>query len=1692
MSKRTSHSYPHVGADAFAPAHSIERARGALLAGTALGVSVLVLAAAPETAFAANECGALTTSGTVDSITCHTGSFPSGITYVDPTGNDLTVVLAGTSITTSTNIGLIVGNTGATGNVSLSNTGNVNITGIGDGIDAYSTHGSVTINLTGTGSIKATSATTKSYGVLVNAGTTGAVSITGNVSSYSGANAYAVDVKTVGDNSVLLSGAVTAVSSGSVSGSGKAFGVYDKSTAGNVTVNVGGLITVEGRTAAYGVRVVDLTTDAVHVTVGNETISATSASGHNSAGVSVNSKGAVTVTAGDITTSGNGVGGVTVTGSGVAGVADITVGEVSTIGASAYGVYAKETGAFKSGTVGNITITSGDITTTGAYATGIRAKSSYGDITVTSGSVVTTGARASGISLSGYYGDRTVTSDYISTSGKLANGIVATTSYAPYTGGPGGNVVINSGTIITHGYGSYGILARAANDIEITSSYIHTSGDFGRGIFAYAKYGNVTINSDVIKTDGVNKYAQGIEAKSNAGSVTINSDYVSTQGNLRSNAIYGWAGAHDVTINSGVAITHGDLSTAILARSIYGNVYINSGEVLTAGEYSTGIFAETLQYAQVNSQYVETTGYHAYGITVIGGGTRFQNGNYFTRYEGYVGADVISGTVITTGDHSTGIFAITPYGSTVVEAGYTKTSGVYSPAIYADSLLETDVSSGSVVTTGDHSPGITAKSTLYGVRVASGDVITSGAYSPGIVAGGYYFAYVTSTGAVTTSGANSGGIQAFALDNGAYGYAGYVSVTSNIVTTSGVNSPGITAFASFGDIGIVSNAVYTAGDNSPGIVAQTQYGGDIFVESNTVVTQGANSPGIVATSPYGAVSVSSGFVETSGANSPAIYAYGGAGVSVSSGVAITAGDHAPGIVALSPFYGVSVASGDVITSGAYSPGIVALAFEDASVNSTGLVSTAGDHSTGIVAESIGYAASVSSADVSTSGAYSPGIVALAYQDASVNSTGLVSTSGLNSAGIVAESVGYVASVASADVTTSGAYSPGILAVGYLGASVSSTGVVSTSGRYSPGIEAFAAGGVSVVSNAVETHGAYSPGIEAVSQIAGDVSVVSGAVMTHQAYSPGIVAAAYNGAVNVVSGDVTTIGFGSSAIVAQTAYAGDVTVVNDGSLYAARGAGVDVDSAGAATIVNYDEMFGAWGTVVGGAANGLTLDNAGVIYGFVDITSGGTRVNNAGVWNAYGASGFGGGAVFNNTGHVVVTPFATAATATVWSGIGAFNNSGLVDLRNGHTGDVFSLTGAAWTGSAGSTLAVDVSLNGQLSSDKLVVGAASGSTTLSIHDLAASQNGVLNIAGTTVVKANSGSASAFSWAGERKGFVDYSLSFNSSAVTWNIVGLPDKAAFEMLKAPALAQSFWQRSGDAWTGREQEVRDSQLIKGAAKRGDGWEAWAQAETGSESQDRVETFSIGGASFSPDLSTRSRWDGFQAGADKLTSGNVLVGVTAGYLEQRSNFKADTNSFDLTGWNFGAYAGWTNGVVFANGLVKADAFNVQARLNSVGAADTSNGDTYGAKGELGMRLATGQLWVEPIMDLAWTSTHLSDANFVVQGADFRFSDATSLRGSVGARIGGQVGSLLPYLGVYWGDEFRGDNHMTMLTGLSQACGAACVSLQDLKPGAFTRVDFGFSSATAWKGVDWYLKGETESGAKTSGTTGRFGVRWRW
>ncbi len=1610
------------------------------------------------------------------------------------------------------------------------------------GVDAYSLNGTyyafagehtnVSISLGGLKAVS-TGTDTSAFGALVNVGGNISVDVAGNTVVWGGDYAAGVRATSYGGGDVSVSlGNVMVGESGNAT-TDQAFGVYAETT-GNISVDISGSTLVGGELAtgvySYSTGGGNITIDVGDVTVHQYAGYATD----NNAGILAYTDGNVNLTAGNIAVTGNYIVGVRLSGHNFTPSGNITVslGNVSTTGDHSPGFYLVTTGANANVTVGstyttgnysdgvylkaldgNGTVTVGNAITKGNYSDGAYVWA-YGNASITAGMVYTKGAHSDGLYAYSEKGGVTVSANMVVTKGDYSQGIHAiaggpvvvnngvNVTYGAHSDAvyaknnnttPTDTVTVTSGTAVTHGIFSDAIYADGFYANSVTSTLAKTYGNHSIGIDAASVHGPVTVNSGTVYTKGV--YSTGIDVVSGSaasvtanmtitkgddsggisvfapGSAYVNSHYVRTYGDFA-----GGIGVEStdgpVNVVSYAVHTSGIFSTGIAASAVYGDVSVTSTQVIVDGSYGFGIVATTLTgNSTVSSGYVRTSGANDDGIVAS------TNAGTVT---------VTSGGVVTYGGYSAGIVAASYVGNVLVTSTYAATHGDHSTAVYGGTASGVvTINSNTAKTFGDYSTAVVGKNLLGDVSITATYVATHGYYSDGvdgISSSGNVSIHV---GTAKTYGDNS---------YGAYGYSKtgnvYVGVTAAL--THGNLSTGVSAYAYAGNASIGSSYVRTYGAHAAGLFARA--GGDASVVANTVITSGDYSTGVVVEAT-GNASASSNYVHTAGFHSDGVYVEGGASATVNNaGYVETTGNHSVGIVAVSGAGSAAVTSKTVITSGAYADGIESDGYAGASVNSTNAVKTTGYDARGIVANTYRDAVTVTSNAVLTYGKDSLGILAFSiYGDVDVTST-MVYTAGAHAGGIAAESGFGNVNITSDHVVTKGDYSTGVYGDALYGGTttVHSTDV-RTYGNHSVGIEGVGYSGLSIYSDQIVTHGNYSAAIHAVSYTGDALVSTTGATLTYGADSDAIYAGiSTSGNVSVLVGGMVDAYDGVGVHI--NAQGGAAYVLNHSRIYGGRG-GIVAYSATGTTVENYGAIAGGQGYAMGISGGGAVVDNHGSIYGYAHFTANNDTVNNAGRWFAYGDTSFGAGTdTFNNTNAVLVAPFSSSAVTVNWTGLEVFNNSGLVDLRNGHAGDIFDLTsdtgGTAWNGTGASTLGVDVAFSANLISDKLIVGAVSGTTALAVTDVTPGQAGMINMTGTTVVQGSSGAASDFTWAGFKKGFIDYELKFfsSSNSVIWNIVALPDNAAFEMLKAPAMAQDFWTRSGDTWSDREQEVRDSMWGSTPPTRGEGWEMWANAVGGGENVGRTETLNSSSGPFTADLSTNTTWGGFQMGGDNWTSKNWLWGFTAGFVDQNSAFKLDKNSFDITGWNVGAYGGFTSGSFFANALLKGDWYNVQANMHTVPAIETFQGNTWGAKGETGWRLGGPALYFEPRADIAWTSTHLDNANFSAQSTVFSFGDATSAKGSIGARIGGQWGSTLPYVGIYAVDEFDGKNRMSMITG--SGC-PSCMSVEDLRPGSYEKAEFGFTT-TSWNGLEGFAKGDADFGGHTSGFTGTLGVRWQW
>jgi hypothetical protein len=1125
----------------------------------------------------------------------------------------------------------------------------------------------------------------------------------------------------------------------------------------------------------------------------------------------------------------------------------------------------------------------------------------------------------------------------------------------------------------------------------------------------------------------------------------------------------GWAGYYAAVVTaSGDTITAGTDGVDVFASG-GGGAIIENGATVYAGVRGLWANSDTGPVDVINTGALHVSGANFYTDGIVAGYTTG------TAYVNNSGAITVSNSV----GRAYGIYAAALLSTNIINDAPITVSGVGNA--YGIDVAQVGTE-GYVTSTGDMNVSSSA-GTAYGVYMKetgtaditnTGNVVVSGVAAVGFSDYSKFGPADISQTGTTTVDATTGNATGFY----AHGYSANVTAVGDIVAySSGGYATGVhavatgTAGAFYSTVSVTGNVTAIGATGAMGVYASGADGAHVTVTGDVSAISNGYATGVFAqTTSAGTTSVSVGGNVTALSNLGSAYgviaentsAAGDANVTV--GGAVTARSYAT-----AGLYGAVGVTG--FTTGAGNVSITV----GGPINASGL----------IAAGALGVS-------------YGGGNVTVTVGDVTVNQSGATAADG--GSGIRTYTSGTT-TITAGNVSTTGAYTDAIKAGEYVGG------------------HAYG-GDVSVTANSVHTTGAYSAGVNVVGL--GNATVILGSAITTGDYSDGV-AVAVAGNVNVTTnGYSRTSGYKSDVVYAATTGAGNVTVTNNGALYADNGVGIHVNSANAATIHNTGYVYGARGAIVANTATGLTINNdaggeiwggggyaigatgagsvtinnAGSIYGYANLATAANTVNNPGTWFAYGTSNFGTGAdVFNNSGTVDVAPFSSAATAVVWNGLTTFNNTGLVDLRNGHTGDTFTLTGANWVGGAGSRLGVDVSLSPSLSADELIIGgAASGTTNVLINDLSPAGPGTLNFTGVPVVHAGSGSAGAFVAPTIQKGFVNYELSFNPSTVTWSVVGLPGQSAFEMVKVPEMAEGFWRRSGDAWSAREQEIRDS--VWGATPtRGEGWEMWAQAQIGGERLGGVTDYTINGFSFAPNLRTDTDWRGFQVGADEMLGGGWMWGVTSGFLEQNTDFRGFHDSFDLQGWNIGAYAGFTSGHFFLNGLVKGDWYQLRANMLSVPAYQSFNGNSWGLKGETGFRFGTGAFYIEPLGDISWTSNHLDDANFHFLATDFTYSNTDSGRGRLGARFGSQWGSVMPYVGVYWEDTWDDQGRVTMIT--SGGCPAACTTISDVRPGSYGMVDFGFTTAS-WHGLEGFVKGEDEFGSHINGFLGRLGVRWRW
>jgi outer membrane autotransporter protein len=775
--------------------------------------------------------------------------------------------------------------------------------------------------------------------------------------------------------------------------------------------------------------------------------------------------------------------------------------------------------------------------------------------------------------------------------------------------------------------------------------------------------------------------------------------------------------------------------------------------------------------------------------------------------------------------------------------------------------------------------------------------------------------------------------------------------------------------------------VYHDGQGSTFISAGSASGGDqgIWAESGETTTDMTVEVGDATGSLSGLMITSLGTGFTSVTSTGALFGWGWDGVSIDAGANST-GVQLDIVDAYGDQRGVEVLNDGVGTTLVRATGDVEAKFMDGIRVEAGL--TADD----VRIEAVDVSGGDRGIFVSNLGGGSTTVFAAGQVTATSGvgfGAGIGVDAGLNSTGVFIDSVAVTGAWHGIEVNN----------VGTGNTLIRNFGLVSSGGSGIVASQGLAAGGVSIqavdVTSArdgvlIENLGQGGSNVVALGRIdAGDNGIeISSSLISGQIFvDANIISAGLSGI------DIFNEGAGSSTVIVRGLVEGDVS-------------GVSVESFGTQDLYLYNDGLirnrSGLSSDLAIIASGGTVEitNNNWLVGTLDITAAESVVTNLGVWDSTGGTSYfnGDDDVFANAddGIILARSGAAVVDTTTLFGLNAFENSGIVTLRDGGTGDSLNVLGYAWF-YEGSTLAVDI--GGQNGSDVFFVGRQ-----LEIQE---GSRLVVNIVEPlvlygryTVALTGEGLTGEFefddvmltAFAGLRDGYsdidayvefvqlkalADAGITPNQKETAEGADSLPDgnpvKDALLLLPEEAMAvDAFDQLSGEVHpTARSAMIEDSRLIRDAAltRLADG-EA-AGAVWGRLIRDQ-------GNSFGDDNAARADRDvrGVLGGVDYPLGGGVAAGLALGWVEtdvdiDRRDSLATVESLQALAYVGGRFGAW--GVRAGIGYA-ATSVETERTVAFPGFSAALEGDYDGsvAQGfvEVGYRLGARGGHVEPFANL--------------------------------------------------------------------------------------------------------------------------------
>ncbi|WP_090700023.1 MULTISPECIES: autotransporter domain-containing protein [unclassified Beijerinckia] len=1516
------------------------------------------------------------TGGTGNISVTGTGGFVGGTGDAANIQNDgsgtVTVNISGASSSTAGE-GILVRDTAAGGNISVTTGAVTALTAGKDGIDVQTSSTSANVTIVANGDIKAGNAGI--VGAIFPAVGTGNINITANGAIDA---RFGVDAENFGTGSTTVKtvGPVTATTG---------TGVFAQSTGGNVSVTTGA-VNSTGNTAIVARQTSAAAPGTISVTTNGNVSGTTGIEATNSG------TGAITVITGG-TVTGTFAEGIIATGKGavdvqVAGtVTGATRGLTLVGGTGGTGnISVTGTGGFVGGTgdaaniqndgSGTVTVNiSGASSSTAGEGILVRDTAAGGAISVTTGAVTALTAGKDGIDVQTSSTSANVTI--------VANGDIKA-----------GNAGIVGAIFPAVGTGNIDITANGAIDARFGVD----AENFGTGTTTVKTVGPVTATT-----------GNGVFALATGGNVSVTTGAVSSTGNTAIVARQNNAaapGTISVTANGNVSGTTGIEAS----NSGTGAITVITGGTVT-GTFAEGIIATGK--GAVDVQVAGTVTGATRGLTLVGGfgGT----GNIsVTGTGGFVGG---TGDAANIQNDGSGTVTVNISGASSSTAG----EGIVVRDTAAGGDISVTTGAVTALTAGKDGIDVQTSSTSANVTiVANGDIKAGNAGIVGAILAG------AATGNVNVTA--NGAIDArFGIDAETFGAGSTTVKTVGPVTATTGN--GVFALATGGNVSVTTGAVSSTG-NTAIVARQTSAAapGTISVTTNGNVS---GTTGIEATnSGTGAITVITGGTVT-GTFAEGIIATGKGAVDVqvagtvtgaTRGLTLVGGTGGTGNISVTGTGGFVGGTGDAANIQNNGLGTVAVNISGASSSTagagivvrdtpaggdinvtTGAVTalTVGKNGIDVQAQSTaGNVTIVANGDIKAGNA---GIVGAILAGGATGNVNVTANGAIDARfGIDAENFGAgsttVKTVGPVTTTTGN----GVFALATGGNVSVTTGAVSSTS--SAAIFAQQVSGAGAGTVAVTTNGNVSGtiGINALNLGTGAISVIANSTVTGTA-AAGINATG-NGAVDVqVAGTVT----GATRGVNLFGGAGTITVSSSGAIR--NLSGLSTDAAIQATAAT------------------MTLTNAGSIVGTVQFTGAATQFLNNGSWNsAGGTSDFGGGAsTLINTGTVVGGSSAGVAQMTQWSNLAQFTNQGLLTMIDGGAGDMIRQTGGNATFAAGSTLAIDINAAGQ--ADRF---STSGTATITGSILRVNAPGGFAASGTryTVLTADSGLTGQYgSLTGDistaflrlvdvydaNNAYLDVQKYRNFADAGWTPNQISTGRGLDSLAPGQLANAvgglatdaqaraaFDQLSGEAHASMSTAlVEDSRFVRGSAldrlRSAFGAPGAASVPVMSYAPGGptsvkiapVERFAIWGQAYG----SWGRWNGdgnaarlnrstggFTVGVDTPDFGTIAmpvrVGLLAGYSNTSFNAGSRTSSGSSDNYHMGAYAGTQWGAFgFRAGVVHTwHDIRTSRSVAFMGFNDSLRG-SYDARttqvfGDLGYRIDAGRFGFEPFANLAYVN----------------------------------------------------------------------------------------------------------------------------